>query len=379
MRKKSKLKLPAQINQSVEGDKNIHSSLLSITQQVEKKISIGDRKEAIKIYRNWLQKSSPLAWAAHFNLGILLKEEGEFKEAEIEFRCAIKQNPIFLEAQHALNSLKEIGENPDFLNINLFTIAWSQENLKQADPDLKVLDNTENLRPDWREYWPIRNFLKNKSLNENEYYGFLSPKFFIKTGLTGSDVKTFINENPDSDVFLFSPQADMGAFFLNVFEQNEVFDPGFTSICQDLLDRLNYSTNINQLIMDSRNIIFSNFIVAKPTFWRCWLDLCENIFNISESSENDLSDRINFTTTYPGSVSRKVFIIERVASFLLATGKFKCTSYDTFKCAWSALPTSKFKDEAILSDALKIAYNTTKNYAFLGGYGNIRKKIFNQD
>ena len=54
---------------------------------------------------------------------------------------------------------------------------------QDLDPGFDVLDNSTNERPDWYEYWPIRKFLLNGPLDEDAFYGFLSPKFRLKTNL----------------------------------------------------------------------------------------------------------------------------------------------------------------------------------------------------
>ena len=51
---------------------------------------------------------------------------------------------------------------------------------QELDPGFEVLDNSSNERPDWYEYWPIRKFLQNEALDENAFYGFLSPKFNLR-------------------------------------------------------------------------------------------------------------------------------------------------------------------------------------------------------
>lgn len=55
-------------------------------------------------------------------------------------------------------------------------IFYSEETRKSLDAGFIPLDNS-NQRPDWCEYWPIRNFLINAPLDSDGFYGFLSPKF----------------------------------------------------------------------------------------------------------------------------------------------------------------------------------------------------------
>src|SRR5450631_2451528 len=75
---------------------------------------------------------------------------------------------------------------------------------RELDPGFEVLDNSTNERPDWYEYWPIRKFLFNETLDENAFYGFLSPKFKLKTNLSAAEVGDFIQgSEPATDVLLF--------------------------------------------------------------------------------------------------------------------------------------------------------------------------------
>ena len=367
--------------------------ITDIAIQAEQLQEQGNIEGAIQLYRQWLEHThSGDKWIAQFNLGVLLRDEGDTTGAQQAFQTVLKQKPDFVQARAALeqvititpgqtiNQVSVVHNDPTLSssrNVRLFTLAWSPETCSQTDPDITILDNTANSRPDWREYWPIRHFLKNSELEENTLYGFLSPKFFAKTGLSGDAVIHFIREHSnDVDVFTFSPQADMSAFFLNVFEQGEIFDPGFMDTCQALAREIGITANLHTLIMDSRQTVFSNFIVATPTFWRHWLTVCEKIFQLAETDDSPLARQINAPTTYPGQVPRKVFIIERIASLLLATGQWKSQPYSTFRCAWSALPTSQFRTEAVISDALKLAYNKTQDGEYKKAYGEIRKQIF---
>ena len=117
--------------------------------------------------------------------------------------------------------------------VHLMHIAYSEETFQRVSAGMIVLDNRTNARPDWQEYWPIRQFLLNTPLDERAYYGFFSPRFKEKTGLDGDYVRQFVaNLTTDHDIVTFSPQPDFGACFLNVFEQNDFLDPGFRDISQ---------------------------------------------------------------------------------------------------------------------------------------------------
>jgi hypothetical protein len=65
----------------------------------------------------------------------------------------------------------------------------------EGDHDLLPFDNTANERPDWFEYWTMRTFLRTQPLDENAFYGFLSPRFKSKTNLSGRHVHEFIHRH----------------------------------------------------------------------------------------------------------------------------------------------------------------------------------------
>ena len=260
--------------------------------------------------------------------------------------------------------------------IHLYHIAYSQETLQSAPAEFLILDNLKNERPDWFEYWPIRNFLNSSVLNENDFYGFFSPKFSLKTGLNAASVRQFVaSDGGISDCYIISPQPDMGAFYLNVFEQGEAFDNGTMATIQAAANEAGLNLLIEGLVMDSRRIVFSNYFLARPTFWRAWLNFNEIIFRHAENENTELGNLLREPTSY-NDVQRKVFIQERTASLLLATNPhWKCVRYNPFKLAWSGTPLNQFPLEAVISDALKIAYTETRDQEYLSAYTSVRANL----
>ena len=262
--------------------------------------------------------------------------------------------------------------------IKSYVICYSQKTYDSVVYPFAPLDHRENQRSDWQEYWPIRKFLLWSKLEEHTYYGFLSPRFTEKTGLTSEFLHRYISSiSNDIDLLTFSPQPDMSSFFLNVFEQNEVFDPGFTDTTNKFLDYAGINVDVSKLIMDSTNIVFSNYFFAKPNFWRKWLILCEKIFDLCEN-QITLADEIGLLkhTTYRDGVQRKVFLMERIASLILKLNPdFKVHAYNTFHCAFSASRLKDFSSDAVISDALKIAYNRNNHPEYIEQFSRIRDKI----
>jgi hypothetical protein len=274
---------------------------------------------------------------------------------------------------------------PDLPAVHLHLIAYSEATHQQVQPPWLVLDNRANPRPDWFEYAPLRQALLQKqqagSWDESAFYGWFSPKFSAKTLLSHEQVCNFVRMHAHAaDVLLFSPQPDMGAFFLNVFEQGETFDPGMSDAYSAFLDSIGRSLPLRSLVMDARQVCFSNYFVARPVFWREWLALNEALWAVCEGPPTPLQQALTLATTYPGpdgvGVQRKVFLQERAASLLLtAQPRWRSVPYNPFGMGWSV---SRFRDhpqDAFISDALKRAYRDTGWPEYMSAFATTRQRF----
>lgn len=258
----------------------------------------------------------------------------------------------------------------------VFQIFYSNETQGKNDPGFLPLDNMENKRSDWSEYWPIRNYLLSNQLDPNTFYGFLSPKFKSKTGLDSETVYQFIENNLEADVITFSPFFHDSAFFINVFEQATIPHPDILETCKLTFRLLDDAIDIEKTIMSSREVVFCNYFVAKPIFWREWLKHAEKIFSIAENTNTPLSGLLNNSTThYKKATPRKVFVIERLTSYMLTTRKWLIANYEPMNFPYFNPSLASYKSELCVLDALKIAYLSTENIEYLDKFHRIRKGI----
>ena len=263
-------------------------------------------------------------------------------------------------------------------NTHIFQIYYSNETKYNNDPGFHSLDNLANERPDWREYWPIRTYLHQSKLEEDAYYGFFSPKFKQKTGLDSFQVFSFINEQESRpDIILFSPFFDQCAFPINQFEQGVMQHANIYPAFEETIKILSPDQNISSLIMHSRNTVFCNYFVAKPKFWRAWLDQCEQIFAIAEEGKSDFAKLLNSQTNHDDSLAPiKVFVIERIASLMLSTQKhWNVAVYDPTQLPYSKSRIADYKSQLILLDALKIAFQEQHFDVFLSSFFNLRESV----
>jgi hypothetical protein len=268
------------------------------------------------------------------------------------------------------------------VDVHLFQIFYSEATRAECGPGFALLDNSANPRPDWYEYLPMRKYFLHQALDEEAFYGIFSPAFTRKTRLGAAEVRNFVTEQAaQTDVFLFSPQPDMGAFFLNVFEQGATFDPPIVEVTERFLAAAGRRTPpLAQLVMDSRQVVFSNYFVARPAFWREWLALTEALYTLCEGPASPLQAELCAPTTYRQSgAPRKVFILERLASWLLTTQpRWRTRSVNPFERNWSLSRLAQHPHEAVLSDALKMAYREQSHPQFLAAFGQLRERLYQE-
>jgi hypothetical protein len=266
--------------------------------------------------------------------------------------------------------------------VHLHQIAYSPATLAAVEPGYAVLDNLANPRPDWYEYWPLRawwlDLQRGGAADEQAFYGFFSPKFGAKTQLTHAQAVAAVRHGAaaGADVVLFSPQPDMGAFFLNVFEQGETFDPGLIDAYEAFLRHIGLNVPLRTLVMDSRQIVFSNYFVARPAFWREWLRFNEPLFALCEGPDNELKAGLTVSTTYAAGAHRKVFLQERAASLILALQPWwKTFAANPFTMGWSASRLRENPTDAVISDALKLAWREQRFPEYIRAFADLRERF----
>jgi len=242
---------------------------------------------------------------------------------------------------------------------HIFQIYYSSETRALLDPSYIPLDNQANERPDWREYWPIRNYFLKNPPAAGDHYGFLSPAFEAKTRLPSDTVRSFLQANlGDADVVLFSPFYDQIAFFLNQWEQGAMAHKTSSFAFEQSLALIAPQFRILESVGCSRNTVFCNYFIATGAFWAEWLERCELIFACAERADTPLGRALAAPVDYNSAAAPlKVFIIERVASALLATQpRWKVKAYNSMLLPYSSSPISTLGAELAALDALKIAY-----------------------
>ncbi|TAM54047.1 MAG: hypothetical protein EPN57_07565 [Paraburkholderia sp.] len=261
--------------------------------------------------------------------------------------------------------------------VEIRQIFYSEATRQQLDPGFIPLDNC-NQRPDWREYWPIRSFLQQHTLDENTLYGFFSPKFGQKTTLTSTAVLEFLATVPrEVDVVGFSPFFDQGAVHLNTFEQAANNHANSWPVFEQAVAFVAPGLDPHNVVMDSRHSIFCNYFVATAAFWRRWLAVNEVLFSVAEAGTSALAQLLNAPLPYAnGFVPAKVFVQERIVSLLLLGERhWRARHFDPLRLPMSGSIASAYPADLLVLDALKTAAIETGHHNYLQLFQQVRNTM----
>jgi hypothetical protein len=214
--------------------------------------------------------------------------------------------------------------------IYVHQIYYDELTKAKLDEGFIPLDNTKNERPDWFEFWPMLNYLNSHELEEDAWYGFLSPRFQEKMGVDSQYINKVIEQHGHAaDALLISPAWDQICYFQNPWEQGEVWHPGITEESQKFFDFIGYSIDLQNTVTNLNTTIFSNYIIAKKIYWLEWKRIANLFWAYVEGEKID--GRIRKNTSY-GSVKNqqpmKVFIQERFANVIIIKNKLSSIAFD---------------------------------------------------
>lgn len=258
-------------------------------------------------------------------------------------------------------------------------IFYDEASRAKLLPGFLPLDNMRNERPDWFEFPLILEFLRHNTLQDEAWYGFVSPKFQQKTGMDAQAViRKIQTQGQNADVLVLTVAWDQVAYYLNPWEQGEMMHPGIRELSQRFLDHTGVQVDLKTLVCDSLSTQYANFVVAKKNYWQQWQVLAEKFWSYvehDEMSSGDLSDVTHYygkKTHYP----MKTFVQERLASLLLATRDFQVIKSDPsdVRTPNAALFKRTLQTRRLLQtcDLMKTQYRRTQDPAFLEMYWKVR-------
>ncbi|WP_157132090.1 hypothetical protein [Roseobacter sp. AzwK-3b] len=244
--------------------------------------------------------------------------------------------------------------------VELHQIFYDAESAALLAPEARPLDNTDG-PPDWFEFWPILCYLRQNDLRDDTLYGFVSPQFVRKTGVTVREAISFAQQQEDAQVLLYSSQWMMRHFFLNPWLQGEYHHPGLIERASEFFDAIGQSVDLSHYVSDNSTSVTSNYMIADRSFWLSWRELAEEYFDFVQNSS--AGKRHEDATSYldKSGYPFKVFIQERLACHVLRQG------FRTVVPPMPVLPGYRSLDQGDLSRHLarleetKLAYGASRS------------------
>jgi len=216
-------------------------------------------------------------------------------------------------------------------NTRIFQIYFKKELKDYCDPAFESLDNTNNPRPELRE-WDVWDRFHEQRLQENlDLWGYVSWKFREKTNLSGDQVLDHISQNPGYDVYLFNPCIVNEALFANSWEQGDIHHTNISSIGNKFIAKLGYENiDVKNMMLDRSRTVFANYVVGNRRFWEQFMAFSRALFTEAEN-DPEFKDEVfgagRSNYAHDKSLPNFTFLIERLIPTFLELERFNVCPY----------------------------------------------------
>lgn len=196
-----------------------------------------------------------------------------------------------------------------------------KDNQKIAEPSFCPLIIKDNSFSEWRELKHLIDLYASGSHLKAEYTGLFSPKFQLKTHISGEEFIDFVKNNPGGDVYFINPFPQIKYWSYNVWMQGEIAHPGLKEATKQLLKAININIDIDCTPRQgSAKLAYSNFWVASPNFWEHYVgNVLKPIYEFLINNPNHkITHKLMTITKHTKNTTLLPFIIERLFSTYLS-------------------------------------------------------------
>lgn len=213
------------------------------------------------------------------------------------------------------------------MKLYLYQIYYDENTKPENNSGLLAFDCRNNPEFLKREIAHLIRFYDEivKDTNNDSYFALLSPRFSEKTGLTIDQVKNFVLENPNKDIYLFNPFPMQVYSDMNVWDSGELQHEGLKSLTQYLFDTAGISFNIYEKHRNTIfNTVYCNYWIASKEFLDDFISFIKHLdFTIDRMPEVERAKYFS-DARYHTKASFYPFIFERLISYFLLLN----TNYD---------------------------------------------------
>lgn len=215
--------------------------------------------------------------------------------------------------------------------IHLYMIYYDEHTAATIPDGFKRISNIDPSRPELFEIEPILKHLTESIINDNDYYGFISPRFFTKTGLSPHEILA-ISESKlgAADIVSFSPRPLSLSKFRNSIIQADHSHGDFIRRFRLLIDNID-PKNIKKCDafishrVPQKFFLLSHYFLAKGAFWNTWAQYISSSLH-AEATDHNLRILASDVCPYPGRDGKyryAVFLLERLAGFIAFSNKLQ--------------------------------------------------------
>lgn len=206
------------------------------------------------------------------------------------------------------------------MNINLYQIQYDENTATKKDSGLFTFDCRENPEFLKREIAHLIRFYDEVVVHadEGDYFGLFSPKFEQKSGLQIQQVREFILNNPEQDIYLFNPFPMLVYKHMNMWEQGALTHPGILGIVDELFEKSGIDFKVSSSHRQNvKQVVYCNYWVGRKDFLDGFVGLLKELDRTIELNQN-IRDKVFMDTQYDLSdACFYPFIFERLLSTYL--------------------------------------------------------------
>lgn len=192
--------------------------------------------------------------------------------------------------------------------------ARDQVQVEKSFLPLVVRDNSQ---AGWREFKLFVDMYRSGEHRRHGYTGIFSPKFSLKSKITGSDFVRFVRSQTEADVCFINPFPQIAYWSFNVWMQGEHAHPGLADAAQSLLDACELDLDIKRAPRHGPGLLaYSNFWVGSERFWEEYVGgvLVRIAEFLEQNPGHAVTRKVMEDTTHTDPAPFLPFIVERLFS-----------------------------------------------------------------
>ena len=219
--------------------------------------------------------------------------------------------------------------------VRICQIYYREPQRAELDPAFEPFDNAGELSP-LLELDVFRRLAKQHGAKPPDYWGALSWKFGLKTGLKGEQLLAVMRDNPGYDVYFCNPHPDTEALFHNLWLQGETAHPQFVRLAREVFAAAGLDGALIEQLWPAELFASANYFVATPAFWSDYLGFVDGVLDalpgrLSPFGEALLGSSMADVRGAHAEATYVPFIVERLFSvfLLLRDGRYRAYKYLT--------------------------------------------------